>query len=301
MNKRGVLGTFFLWFFGPRVGHVVACAALIVAIGLAFLVSVAVIPELHWKALSQSTVLHKQAALILRERVEIASRLDGVHIRYVGLLADDNPNTNLLSRRDGLYRLIIAEQANLSAADARLTELRATPNGAAAADDLQMALNSWTWISFSWATPGQLVLILTLLMGALGGVISVARAFLQPDDDSPPAPSDYVIRPLLGAVMAFIIYMLVQIGQIMLTIDGTDPLNPYPIALIAVVAGMMSAEAIAAIERWGKSLFGRVSGAPSGGATNEPDARLDAENDGAAEAGKTPRPPSAPGTIRHAQ
>ena len=43
---------------------------------------------------------------------------------------------------------------------------------------------------------------------------------------------------LVGAVIAFVIYMVLQVGQIVLTSEGAaNPLNPYPIALAAVVTG----------------------------------------------------------------
>ena len=45
----------------------------------------------------------------------------------------------------------------------------------------------------------------------------------------------------MGAVIAFVIYMVLQVGQIVLTSEGAaNPLNPYPIALAAVVFGTVN-------------------------------------------------------------
>lgn len=278
MTQRGIIGNAFHTVFGPRVGDFCAGALLAFGIGLAFLVSIAVMPELSWRNLAESSATHKEMAIALRQRDEIADRLDGYRIRYFKLLTDDNPNTNLLVSRDGLFKLIALEQTRLGEAEAQLKTLRDMPARAAAADDLQMARHSRIWGWFAWATPGQLVLILTLLMGALGGIIAVARAFVQPDAGGPPTAGDYIIRPLLGAVIAFVVYMLVQVTQAMIATGAeADQLNAYPVVLIAVVAGFLATDAIGAIERWGKALFSRISAVPFGNTTAELNAKLTAE------------------------
>lgn len=302
MSERGMIGDLVHQIFGPRAPDFCAGLALVVGIGLAFMVSISVMPELNWRALAQSTATHKEAAIALRQRDEIADRLDAHRSHYSQLLAEDKPDADKpaankpatdkpatdkpdtsapgispRSRLDNLLDLIRLEQVNLRDAEANLKLMRNTPNGAAAIDDLQMARYSGIGDYFFWATPGQLVLILTLLMGALGGIISVARAFVLSEDKQPKA-SDYIIRPLLGAVIAFVIYMLVQVTQAMIATGASaDQLNPYPVVLIAVVAGFMATDAVDAIERWGKALFGRISAAPFGNSVSELSPKLVAE------------------------
>ncbi len=294
MSESGTEGWNIL---GVRLGGFAAGLLLILGVVTAFVVSIAIMPELNWRSLARSSETHGAVALILREREQLDEKLLLAEALRAQLIAGRAGDKDLQIRLDAEAADIAHLEARIAAVDDRLERLgEASSQARAAANDMQLALHSWRWPHLAQATPGQLVLLLTLMMGALGGIIAVARAFVAPEADRPTS-ADYFIRPLLGAVMAFVIYMLVQVGQIMLTADGNaDPLNPYPIALIAVVAGMMAAEAIAAIERWGKGLFERISAMPFGNSARELEAALAAEQDRLDETAKSlagPHPESA--------
>ncbi|RCW87202.1 hypothetical protein DFP89_103206 [Paracoccus lutimaris] len=248
-------------FLGFPIGDIFGGVLLCFGVVTALFVSIAIMPELSWRGMAQGSATYKTAAIALRARDEVADRLDSYHTEYLKLLTDDAPNTNMLIRRDGLSKGIQDETAALAAAEAEVTRIRRDlSDGPAAVDALQLARHSWRWKCFDRATPDQLILLLTLLMGFLGGIISVARAFLTADSSDQPTPADYVIRPLMGIVVAFVFYLLVQVAQITLSTAGnTDKLNPIPIALIAVVAGMMANEALGAVDSWGKTLMARIS------------------------------------------
>lgn len=102
-----------------------------------------------------------------------------------------------------------------------------------------------------------LVLLVAMLMGALGGIIGVGKTFLTVGEADPP-PSDYFIRPVFGAVLGFVAFLMFKSGQSLLSMASTDDqLNPFPIALLGVVSGLMAKDVIASIENWGERVFGQ--------------------------------------------
>lgn len=262
-------------FFSGKLLDFIVGFLLVGGVITAFVTSISVMPELYWRDIAQSSALHKEAAITLREREEVADRLQDHRTTFDALMTRADPDTNLQIKLQSLSKTIQAETTQLATIDGALTAFGLNSAAKAAVSDLQLARHSWRWRHFAQATPGQLVLLVTLLMGALGGIIAVARAFVTPEETDRPRFSDCFIRPLMGAVIAFVIYMAIQVGQIMLTAAGdAAPLNPYPIALAAVVSGMMAAQAIAAVERWGTRLFERIGGMPIGSSLAEMDGAL---------------------------
>lgn len=250
---------------------VLAGAVLILAVAISFNASIRIIPELQARVLAQSSATHEQAALILRDIENLQDDRSAAYEKKINLndrLTTQNAaDTNLrLEKLDGVIATLDSKIGSLQV---DLKGLASSPAAERAVSEMRFLQSSWRWKILAQATTGQLVLFLTLMMGALGGIIAVARAFVYPEDGMLPEPADYVIRPLLGAVMAFVIYMLVQVGKVTLVAGGeASTINPYSIALIAIIAGMMGREAIAALERWGRALFDRIS-APSAGTDSD--------------------------------
>jgi cell division protein FtsL len=106
----------------------------------------------------------------------------------------------------------------------------------------------------------MLTLIVTLAMGALGSVLHVARSYL---DETSTKRYDYhpvswfFLRPLLGVVTAFAVFVFLQAG-LALTDDKLtqSSLNPFFIAFIAILSGLMSWQAVESIQRWGERFLG---------------------------------------------
>ncbi len=129
--------------------------------------------------------------------------------------------------------------------------------------------------SFATMPPALLIPIVTLAMGALGSVIylSVSVVFGEP-----PRPlAWYLFRPMLGMVTAFAVFILVQAGALVVTqppAGGGDPgqLNPYFIAFVAIISGLLSEQAVEKIRGVGGSFFGPASS--SGSATGSSGAGL---------------------------
>jgi hypothetical protein len=112
----------------------------------------------------------------------------------------------------------------------------------------------------------MLTLIVTLALGALGSLLSVTKSFLETrSGEVDHGRRDYlpfswfVLRPLLGVVTAFAVFVFLQAGLALSDgafSEGNDNLNPFFIAFIATLSGLMSWQAIASIERWGGRFLG---------------------------------------------
>jgi transcriptional regulator with XRE-family HTH domain len=111
---------------------------------------------------------------------------------------------------------------------------------------------------------GHLTIVLTLLMGMLGSTLYTTRFMLdyaikgyRLTEPAPYPTSWFVFRPLFGAATALAIYVLFRAGQLVLTTEpasGGDSagLNPFVIAFMAIIAGLMSWQALEFIETRGE-------------------------------------------------
>jgi hypothetical protein len=112
----------------------------------------------------------------------------------------------------------------------------------------------------------MLTLIVTLALGALGSLLYVTKSFLEiRSTEVAGGRRDYlpfswfVLRPLLGVVTAFAVFVFLQAGLALTDgafSQGSDSLNPFFIAFVATLSGLMSWQAIDSIERWGARFLG---------------------------------------------
>lgn len=156
-------------------------------------------------------------------------------------------------------RILCNTEALLEAKKVHLALMAQHPEAHALLTKLEM-LPQLVWapaMTGPEATAGNfLVLALILMMGALGGTISVAKSFVTTGELNP-RPVDYFIRPVFGMVTAFVIFLLFKSGGAMLSTDTKfEELNPFPIALLGVVSGLMAKEALGRIEEWGRRFLG---------------------------------------------
>jgi hypothetical protein len=108
----------------------------------------------------------------------------------------------------------------------------------------------------------MLTLIVTLAMGALGSCLLVLRTCVDETCDGGnkyhPA-SWFFLRPLLGVGTAFLIFVFLKAGLTLTAGNLTQGnINPFFIAVVAGLAGLMSWQALESIERWGARLFGEA-------------------------------------------
>lgn len=118
---------------------------------------------------------------------------------------------------------------------------------------------------FSRMPPDMLTLILVLAMGALGGTIHLTRLYFYGGGGASGQgpvnlnPSYYLFRPLLGAITALSIYILVKSG--VLVISAPTPgnedtqISPYFISFLGIVSGLLAEQALETIQSAGSRWF----------------------------------------------
>lgn len=119
---------------------------------------------------------------------------------------------------------------------------------------------------------GHLTILLTLLMGMLGSTLYTTRFMLdyavkgyKITEPAPYPTSWFVFRPLFGAATALAIFVLFKAGQLAFSVDGAAtnaPLNPFIIAFMAIVAGLMSWQALDLIQTTGSRWLASQSREP---------------------------------------
>lgn len=115
--------------------------------------------------------------------------------------------------------------------------------------------------------------IYIFMIGAIGSLLYIAKQFLGEAlrghslSDPPSRPMSWLLfRPFFGVVVAFALYLLVQAGQLAFGTEaedgfGTD-LNIPIISVVALFAGLLSWQALHAIESRGKAWFGSQTREP---------------------------------------
>lgn len=120
---------------------------------------------------------------------------------------------------------------------------------------LSSPLNVMRWF---FEMPTELVTLwLTLCMGALGSVIYVLRELFE-EKSRPHSVTWFFMRPFLGMVLAFVMYLLIRTGQTTFTdpAGGQSSLNPFTISFLAVISGLMSDRAYSKIVSAAENVLG---------------------------------------------
>lgn len=125
-------------------------------------------------------------------------------------------------------------------------------------------LTEWTRLPFE-----LLEMLLLICMGALGGVISVTRCFVDRSTANPSA-RDLCYRPAAGAVIALGIYVLFRVGQLFFGASGQDAAatastSIFILAFLGLASGFCAGEAVRQIELAATRLLRRSEGGGSGG------------------------------------
>lgn len=99
-----------------------------------------------------------------------------------------------------------------------------------------------------------LVMLLTMVMGMLGSVVTMTWSFVR--RDSGLTVRRFLILPAVGALSAFIVLIFAKAGQISLTSgDSADVLNPYFLSFLGIISGLLSERAYARIAQIGENFF----------------------------------------------
>lgn len=101
------------------------------------------------------------------------------------------------------------------------------------------------------------VVMIALLAGALGGCVhgirSVVRHLGVRRFESSWVPW-YICRPVLGAALAFVFYVVVRGGFLTMSTNGSD-INPYGFAAVALLVGIFSEGAILKLKELADNIF----------------------------------------------
>ena len=155
-------------------------------------------------------------------------------------------------------------------------------------DSASSAVTLWARMPFE-----LLEMLLLICMGALGGVISITRCFVDPAIPNP-SIADLCYRPMAGGVIALGIYILFRASQLFFggpsqNADTTLTTSIFVLAALGLASGFCAREAVAQIEFAATRILRRAEGGRDGNqpGTGEP-------NSAAQRGGGTPAPDRPP-------
>ena len=107
--------------------------------------------------------------------------------------------------------------------------------------------------------PGELLTILVVsIMGILGSLVSLTREFMLPKNNKLQV-SDYVFRPVLGAVTAFVVFVLAKAGFLVISTPGLTgegaTISPFFVSFLGLMSGLLAEDALRRILDFGRNLF----------------------------------------------
>lgn len=191
--------------------------------------------------------------------------------------ADPTPSALEVARADHAALLSAHAEAYAVALTAYREYLTGPPEARSLMAKME-ALPALAWLPYL-ADPftlaqNTMLILLAVVMGALGGVISVARAYVTAGEPNP-RPVEYFIRPVFGGVMAFVIYLTFKTTGSMMSVGfDVDPISPFPVAVLGVISGLLAKEAVDRIESFGRNVLSSDAAARSAALTQSVKAAL---------------------------
>lgn len=157
-------------------------------------------------------------------------------------------------RRDHLMEMLRGGLAALvgdQPQDGKVFGLSDTQFQTAAATAAGLRSFGYAWL---FAIPAEvLTLVLALVLGALGGTLHMTKVTI--DGDETPPGLWYLFRPCQGILMALVVFVLLKAGQLTMGAADNDTLNPYFVAFVGTVSGLLSPDAYRLVQRAGASLI----------------------------------------------
>lgn len=110
---------------------------------------------------------------------------------------------------------------------------------------------------FSILPSDFLIIILVIAMGVLGSTMQLTYDYYRGENIG--SPSLFMLRPMLGAISALVVFILLRAGVLVVTDSSTMtnsvPLNPFFIAFVGIVSGLLSENAMETVRRVGSTWF----------------------------------------------
>lgn len=108
--------------------------------------------------------------------------------------------------------------------------------------------------SFLTAPREILVMLLTIIMGVLGSVITMTWTFVRRDAGL--SVRRFLLLPFVGGMSAFIVLIFLKAGQLTLTAgETTDELSPFVLSFVGIISGLLSERAYGRISEVGQGFF----------------------------------------------
>jgi len=118
--------------------------------------------------------------------------------------------------------------------------------------------------AFITMDPDNLTLLLVIMMGVLGSALQMTHAFVVRNQAI--TLSGYLLRISLGAITALVMFIVTKAGIPVITdasrLGGDAPINPYFVAFLAIVSGLLSENALANVQAQGEKLLGQGAEGP---------------------------------------
>jgi hypothetical protein len=127
--------------------------------------------------------------------------------------------------------------------------------------------------------PDNLTLLLVVMMGVLGSALQMTHAYCVKHQAI--TMSAYLLRISLGAITALVMFIVAKAGVPVITdasrIGGDAPINPYFVAFLAIVSGLLSENALANVQAQGEKFLGQGSAGPDRWARRDLTPELEAQ------------------------
>lgn len=113
----------------------------------------------------------------------------------------------------------------------------------------------WYRKPFFYTPYDLLVLLLVMMMGAIGGMVRLLRDYGSSEHPNPSC-KDYLVIPLIGAVVAIGGFVLAKTGLMVLSSTKEETsMSPYMISLVGIISGLLAKEVIERIAKSGRSIL----------------------------------------------
>jgi hypothetical protein len=110
-----------------------------------------------------------------------------------------------------------------------------------------------------WRIPTFIMAIwLSLAMGALGSLVFITIQYLGCDQEkfAKKNVAEYIFRPILGALMALVMYIVIRSGQDSFFLDNSVTPSAFIMSFVSVMSGMASESIYKALNKNFKSKLG---------------------------------------------
>jgi hypothetical protein len=112
--------------------------------------------------------------------------------------------------------------------------------------------------------PDNLTLLLVIFMGVLGSALQITHAYCV--KNQPVTVQMYLLRISLGAITALVMFIVAKAGVPVITdasrLGGDAPINPYFVAFLAIISGLLSESALANVQAQGLRFLGQGVAGP---------------------------------------